>query len=100
MVGVVMDVWKNMYFCKVINGKNNDNSTTDIVTDETMMERALKSLRKIRRERKAEKEIQNESEFDTPEMVEENLRQAFRELKLVQEGKLETRSLEEVLNEL
>ena len=21
---------KNMYFCKVINGKNNDNSTTDI----------------------------------------------------------------------
>ena len=71
-----------------------------IVTDETMMERALKSLRKIRRDRKAEKEIQNESEFDTPEMVEENLRQAFRELKLVQEGKLETRSLEEVLNEL
>ena len=71
-----------------------------IVTDETMMERALKSLRKIRRERKAEKEIQNESEFDTPETVEENLRQAFRELKLVQEGKLETRSLEEVLNEL
>ncbi len=71
-----------------------------IVTDETMMERALKSLRKIRRERKAEKEIQNESEVDTPEMVEENLRQAFRELKLVQEGKLETRSLEEVLNEL
>ncbi|MBR2772488.1 MAG: hypothetical protein IKD78_10865 [Bacteroidales bacterium] len=71
-----------------------------IVTDETMMERALKSLRKIRRERKAEKEIQNESEFDTPETVEENLRQSFRELKLVQEGKLETRSLEEVLNEL
>ena len=71
-----------------------------IVTDETMMERALKSLRKIRRERKAEKEIQNESEFDTPETVEENLRQAFRELKLVQEEKLETRSLEEVLNEL
>ena len=71
-----------------------------IVTDETMMERALKSLRKIRRERKAEKEIQNESEFDTPEMVEDNLRQAFRELKLVQEGKLETRYLEEVLNEL
>ena len=71
-----------------------------IVTDETMMERALKSLRKIRRERKAEKEIQNESEFDPPETVEENLRQAFRELKLVQEGKLETRSLEEVLNEL
>jgi hypothetical protein len=71
-----------------------------IVTDETMMERALKSLRKIRRERKAEKEIQNESEFDTLETVEENLRQAFRELKLVQEGKLETRSLEEVLNEL
>ena len=71
-----------------------------IVTDETMMERALKSLRKIRRDRKAEKEIQNESEFDTPEMVEENLRQAFRELKLVQEGKLETRSLEEVLDEL
>ena len=65
-----------------------------------MMERALKSLRKIRRERKAEKEIQNESGVDTPEMVEENLRQAFRELKLVQEGKLETRSLEEVLNEL
>ena len=62
-----------------------------IVTDETMMERALKSLRKIRRERKAEKEIQNESEFDTPETVEENLRQSFRELKLVQEGKLETR---------
>lgn len=71
-----------------------------IVTDETMMERALKSLRKIRRERKVEKEIRNESEFDTPEMVEENLRQAFRELKLVQEGKLETRPLEEVLNEL
>lgn len=71
-----------------------------IVMDETMMERALKSLRKIRRERKAEKEIQNESEFDTSEMVEENLRQAFRELKLVQEEKLETRSLEEVLNEL
>lgn len=71
-----------------------------IVTDETMMERALKSLRKIRRERKAEKEIQNESELDTPETVEENLRQSFRELKLVQEGKLETRSLEEVLNEL
>ena len=71
-----------------------------IVTDETMMERALKSLRKIRRERKAEKEIQNESEFDTPETVEGNLRQSFRELKLVQEGKLETRSLEEVLNEL
>ena len=71
-----------------------------IVMDETMMERALKSLRKIRRERKAEKEIQNESEFDTSEMVEENLREAFRELKLVQEEKLETRSLEEVLNEL
>lgn len=71
-----------------------------IVTDETMMERALKSLRKIRRERKVEKEIRNEAEFDTPEMVEENLRQAFRELKLVQEGKLETRPLEEVLNEL
>ena len=71
-----------------------------IVMDETMMERALKSLRKIRRERKVEKEIRNESEFDTPEMVEENLRQAFRELKLVQEGKLETRPLEEVLNEL
>ena len=71
-----------------------------IVTDETMMERALKSLRKIRRERKAEQEIQNESEFDTPEMVEENLRQAVHELKLVQEGKLETRPLEEVLNEL
>lgn len=71
-----------------------------IVTDEMMMERALKSLRKIRRERKAEKEIQNESEFDSPETVEESLRQAFRELKLVREGKLEARPIEELLKQL
>lgn len=67
-----------------------------IVTDETMMERALKSLRKIRRERKAEKETLKEENTD----LEERLRQAFHELRLVQEGKLETRPLEEVLDEL
>lgn len=67
-----------------------------IVTDETMMERALKSLRKIRRERKAEQETSREEALD----MEEHLRQAFHELRLVQEGKLETRPLEEVLNEL
>ena len=67
-----------------------------IVTDETMMERALKSLRKIRRERKAEKETLREDTID----IEDHLRQAFQELRLVQEGKLETRPLEEVLNEL
>ena len=67
-----------------------------IVTDETMMERALKSLRKIRRERKAEQETLREDAID----IEDHLRQAFQELRLVQEGKLETRPLEEVLDEL
>ena len=26
----MMSLWKNVYFCKVIKGKNNDNSTIDI----------------------------------------------------------------------
>ena len=71
-----------------------------IVTDETMMERALKSLRKIRRERKAEKEMAMEPQEDSEEQVMQSLREAFRELKLVQEGKLETRPIEELLKQL
>ena len=71
-----------------------------IVTDETMMERALKSLRKIRRERKAEKEMASEPQEDSEEQVMQSLREAFRELKLVQEGKLETRPIEELLKQL
>ena len=71
-----------------------------IVTDEMMMEQALKSLRKIRRERKIELEQQAESQEDSAEQVVNSLREAFHELRLVQEGKLETRPLEEVLNEL
>ena len=46
-----------------------------IITDSTMMERALKSLRRIRKERKAEQLQQT----DTAEQVTANLRQAFQE---------------------
>lgn len=66
-----------------------------ILTDDTMMERALKSLRKIRRERKAELMQQ-----DATRQVAAGLRQAFNELKQVQEGKLEAKSIKELFDEL
>jgi len=71
-----------------------------IVTDETMMERALKSLRKIRRERKAEKEMAMEPQEDSEEQVMQSLREAFRELKLIKEGKEVGRPVEELLKQL
>lgn len=67
-----------------------------IVTDSTMMERALKSLRRIRKERKAEQLQQ----VDSAEQITANLRHAFQEFKLVQQGKAKTREFFEVLNEL
>ncbi len=67
-----------------------------IVTDETMMKRALQSLRKIRRERLAEQLQQG----DSSEQVKKSLKQAFKELKLVQEGKIEAKSIEALFNEL
>ena len=71
-----------------------------IVTDEMMMERALKSLRKIRRERKAEKEMRTEPQEDTEEQVMQSLREAFSELKLIKEVKEFGRPIEELLDEL
>lgn len=71
-----------------------------IVTDETMMERALKSLRKIRRERKAEKEMAMEPQEDSEEQVMQSLREAFRELKLIKEGKEVGRPVKELLKQL
>jgi hypothetical protein len=71
-----------------------------IVTDETMMERALKSLRKIRRERKAETEKASEPQEDSEEQVMQSLHEAFRELKLIKEGKEVGRPIEELLDEL
>ena len=71
-----------------------------IVTDETMMERALKSLRKIRRERKMEKETLSEPQEDSREQVMDSLREAFQELKLIKEGKEVGRPIEELFNEL
>ena len=71
-----------------------------IVTDETMMERALKSLRKIRRERKMEKETLSEPQEDSKEQVMDSLREAFQELKLIKEGKEVGRPIEELFNEL
>ncbi len=71
-----------------------------IVMDETMMERALKSLRKIRRERKAEKEMAMELQEDSEEQVMQSLHEAFRELKLIKEGKEVGRPIEELLDEL
>lgn len=67
-----------------------------IVTDETMMERALKSLRKIRKERKAEKILQG----DSTEMVSNSLKEAFKELKLYKDGKLELQTADDFLKEL
>lgn len=67
-----------------------------IVTDDTMMERALKSLRKIRRDRKAE-QMQQENSV---KQAEQSLRDAFKEFKLVQEGKAEARPIEDLFNEL
>lgn len=67
-----------------------------IVTDDTMMERALKSLRKIRRDRKAE-QMQQENSV---RQAEQSLRDAFKEFKLVQEGKAEARPIEDLFNEL
>ena len=67
-----------------------------IVTDDTMMERALKSLRKIRRDRKAE---QMQQEISVKQ-AEQSLRDAFKEFKLVQEGKAEARPIEDLFNEL
>lgn len=63
-----------------------------IVTDSTMMERALKSLRQIRREHKAEQIAKG----DSPEQVKEDLREAFKNLKLIQEGKLEAKPIEDL----
>ena len=71
-----------------------------IVTDETMMERALKSLRKIRRERKMEKDTLSEPQEDSREQVMDSLREAFQELKLIKEGKEVGRPIEELFNEL
>lgn len=67
-----------------------------IVTDETMMKRALQSLRKIRRERRAEQLQQG----DSAEQVKKSLKRAFKEFKLVQEGKIEAKPIEELFNEL
>lgn len=67
-----------------------------IVTDDTMMERALKSLRKIRRERKAEQRKQQEA----TNQVSAHLKNAFEELKLYKEGKLELQSADDFLKEL
>ncbi|MBO4871309.1 MAG: hypothetical protein J5565_04935 [Muribaculaceae bacterium] len=66
-----------------------------IVTDDTMMERALKSLRKIRRERKAE-----QNQEDAARQVAAGLRQAFKEFKQVQEGNLEARPINDLFDEL
>mgnify|MGYP003420397407 FL=1 len=66
-----------------------------MANDETMMERVLKSLRKIRRERKTElatHAAENE--------IKANLQEAFSEFKRVQDGKAETRDFFEVINEL
>jgi hypothetical protein len=67
-----------------------------IVTDSTMMERALKSLRKIRREWKAEQIAQ----CDSPEQVKESLSEGFKGLKLLKEGKLQAKPIKELLDEL
>ena len=67
-----------------------------IVTDEAMMERALKSLRKIRKERKVEQKRQMASSGQ----VESSMREAFTDLKLVQQGKMEARPIEELFDEL
>ena len=61
-----------------------------------MMERAVKSLRRIRRERKAE-QIGN---GDSKEQVMQSLNAGFQGLKLLKEGKVEAKPIESLLNEL
>jgi len=62
-----------------------------IVTDNSMMEQALKSLRKIKRDYKSQ---------NSKEKIKENLKHAFVEYKLAKEQKVQTRDLIDVLNEL
>lgn len=69
-----------------------------VVSDETLMQRVLTSIRKLRRERKAE--ISSAKTFDTDAEITENLRTAFQEYKHVLKGYAQTRNLEDVLNEL
>ncbi|MBQ3658177.1 MAG: hypothetical protein II956_15260 [Bacteroidales bacterium] len=74
-----------------------------IVTDYTMMERLLKLLRKMRKERKAEIALQAEKAAisgDTPEQVTESLKEGFKGLKLLKEGKIQARPIEDLFNEL
>lgn len=67
-----------------------------IVTDGTMMEQALQSLRKIRREHKAQQNLAG----DSARQVKQSLRRAFRELKQVKEGMAVARPVEELLHGL
>lgn len=67
-----------------------------IVGDETMMEQALRALRRIRRDRKKEQQRQ----ADSDEEIEAKLRRAFSELKDLKAGTLQARPLEELLHEL
>ena len=67
-----------------------------IVGDETMMEQALRALRRIRRDRKKEQQRR----ADSDEEIEARLRRAFSELKDLKAGTLQARPLEELLHEL
>ena len=62
--------------------------------DETMMKRALQALQRIRREQNQELAGQSDREIIA------GLQRAFSEWKDVKDGKLQTRPLEELLNEL
>ncbi|MBO4314515.1 MAG: hypothetical protein IKX24_03090 [Prevotella sp.] len=67
-----------------------------IVTDTTMMEKAVKSLRKIRREHK----VKLATSVDSKEQAMQSVREGIEGLKLMKEGKIEARPLECLLNEL
>ena len=69
-----------------------------IVTDSTMMERALKALRQIRKQWKVE--YKEHHEGDSPEQIITSLKDGFEGLKLMKEGKLHSRPIEELFDEL
>lgn len=61
---------------------------------------AMKKLQKFLQQLKSEKAVKEEMSAAEKEEILNDIREGLRELKLVREGKLKSRPIEELLNEL
>ena len=71
-----------------------------LLDSDSLMQELLDFIKSLVAKKNKAENVIADIQHDSDEQIEDNLRQAFKELKAVKEGKMKTRDFFEVVNEL